>query len=179
MWFGRDLRSFSEYLLLAGSFGKDAVVHSLVEVGTNQARALVPTSIIKDVVKNESISPVATPLEAASQVEAVGPVVDESRTSPEIGGKKGEDAPLDEIQCWIPEFTRLAPRALTKSLSFLGVENNELILNVALGLEHDCTMSKNMDLLKGSLLKGIYGRMMCICMGLVAAIPRALERGKP
>lgn len=53
-----------------------------------------------------------------------GPVVDESQTSPEFGDKKGEDASLDEIRHWVPEFIGLAYMGFDKSLFFLVVENN-------------------------------------------------------
>lgn len=103
------------------------------------------------------MGPLTSPLEATSQAEIVEPAVNESRTSIEFGGNKGEDVPLDEDWLWVPEFTGLARAGFDRSLYFMEVKNNETVLSAALLLACDCTMPEDVELLKGNSLEGVWG----------------------
>lgn len=77
-----------------------------------------------------------------------------------------------------PKIHRTNSAGFDRSLSFLRVENNEMVLNVALALARDYTIPIDAELLDGTSLEGICYGMMNMGMGLVAAIPHAFEKMK-
>lgn len=55
-----------------------------------------------------------------------------------------------------PKFTRLDRAGFDRSLSFLAVENNEMVPDAALALAHEWIMPRDAELFDGTFLKGIF-----------------------